>query len=270
MMVVTRIPELRRTLADRRRAGPIGLVPTMGALHAGHASLFGQARAECATVVASVFVNPRQFNDAADLAAYPRQEARDAELSGAAGVDIFFAPKADDIYPAGHATVVEVGGPAFGLEGDYRPGHFAGVATVCVILFNLVGPDAVYFGQKDAQQVAVIRQVVRDLGMPVDVRVGPTVREADGLALSSRNARLAPEDRRRAAAIPRALRAAVEARRAGSDPVKAARGALSDLETEYVGLTVLEGQTTLVVAVRAGGVRLIDNVPLDAPALAGL
>ena len=270
MKTVGRVADLRAALAPIRAAGRVGFVPTMGALHEGHTSLFRQARAECATVVASVFVNPRQFDDPSDLAAYPRQEARDERLALEAGVDILFVPPVSEIYPDGHVTVVQVGGPALGFEGARRPGHFTGVATVCAVLFNMVEPDEAWFGQKDAQQVAVVRQLVRDLALDLEIRVGPTARDADGLALSSRNARLSPDERRRAAAIPRALRAAVEADRAGRDPAGAARRALDGLEVEYADVADFDGHRTLVVAVRAGGVRLIDNVPLDAPDLAGL
>jgi pantoate--beta-alanine ligase len=270
MKTVGRVADLRAALAPIRAAGRVGFVPTMGALHEGHISLFRQARAECATVVASVFVNPRQFDDPSDLAAYPRQEARDERLALEAGVDILFVPPVSEIYPDGHVTVVQVSGPALGFEGARRPGHFTGVATVCAVLFNMVEPDAAWFGQKDAQQVAVVRQLVRDLALDLEIRVGPTARDADGLALSSRNARLSPDERRRAAAIPQALRAAVEADRAGRDPAGAARRALDGLEVEYADVADFDGHRTLVVAVRAGGVRLIDNVRLDAPDLAGL
>jgi pantoate--beta-alanine ligase len=270
MMTVGRVADLRAALAPRRAAGRLGFVPTMGALHEGHLSLFRLARAECATVVVSVFVNPKQFNDPSDLADYPRQEADDERLALDAGVDVLFVPPVSEIYPEGHATTIEVGGAARGFEGERRPGHFAGVATVCAVLFNIVEPDAAWFGQKDAQQLAVIRQLVRDLALGLEIRVGPTVRDADGLALSSRNLRLSPHDRRRAAAIPRALRAAVDAHRTGLDPAGAARRALEGLEVEYADVADFAGQPTLVVAVRAGAVRLIDNVPLDAPALAGL
>jgi pantoate--beta-alanine ligase len=270
MITVERVADLRAALGARRAAGAVGFVPTMGALHHGHVRLFERARGESATVVASVFVNPLQFNDPSDLAAYPRQVARDASVATAAGIDVLFVPPAEEVYPAGHSTVVEIGGAALGFEGDLRPGHFSGVATVCLVLFNMVKPDVAYFGQKDAQQVAVIRQLVRDLALDLEVRVGPTVRDDDGVALSSRNARLSPDDRRRARAIPLALRAAVDARRAGVDPVRAARQALTGLDIEYADLADFAGEQTLVVAVRVGPVRLIDNVPLDAPALAGL
>jgi pantoate--beta-alanine ligase len=270
MITVGGIADLRAVLASMRAGGTVGFVPTMGALHDGHVGLFVQARAESATVVASIFVNPKQFNDPSDLAAYPRQQARDASIAVKAGIDVLFVPPVEEIYPDGHATVIDIGGAASGFEGDRRPGHFSGVATVCLALFNIVKPDVAYFGQKDAQQVAVIRQLVRDLALDLEVRVGPTVRDDDGVALSSRNARLSPDDRRRAQVIPQALRASVAAHRAGGDPVAAAREALAGLEVEYADVADFGGRKTLVVAVRVGAVRLIDNVPLDAPALAGL
>jgi len=248
----------------------VGFVPTMGALHAGHAALLQVARNECDRVVVSVFVNPAQFNDPADLAAYPRTEERDAALVEQAGADVLFLPSADEIYPAGFATSIQVGGPALGFEGEHRPGHFAGVATVCVKLFDIVQPDVAFFGQKDAQQVAVIQQVVRDLHLPLRIAVGPTVRDADGVALSSRNARLSADERARARAIPAALRAAIAAHRAGRDPVAAAREALTGLAVQYVALASFSGDPTLVVAVNAGRTRLIDNVPIDHPERAGL
>ncbi|MGH3073070.1 MAG: pantoate--beta-alanine ligase, partial [Gaiellaceae bacterium] len=184
---------------------PVGLVPTMGALHAGHEALIRAAAAENDVVVVSLFVNPAQFDEGSDLAAYPRDEARDAGLAAAAGADLLFAPAADEIYPGGFQTWVEVEELSRGLEGEYRPGHFRGVATVCLKLFNIVRPQRAYFGQKDAQQLAVIRRLVRDLNLDVEVRSVPTVRDPDGLALSSRNARLSPAERRAALALPRAL-----------------------------------------------------------------
>ena len=250
--------------------GAVGFVPTMGALHEGHAALFDAARRGSATLVASLFVNPRQFNDRRDLEAYPRDEAGDAALARAHGVDLLFAPGETEIYPDGDATVVSVGGAAEGFEGAARPGHFAGVATVCLKLFEIVRPDAVFFGQKDAQQVAVIQQLVRDLHLPIDVRVVPTVRDRDGVAWSSRNARLTPAERRRAVALPQALRAAVAAHELGRDPVAAARAALDGLDVDYAELATFHGDPTLVVAVRLGRTRLIDNVPLRDPARAGL
>jgi pantoate--beta-alanine ligase len=231
--VLRSIGELRRArgvvAVDRR----VGFVPTMGALHAGHGALFTAARGECDAVAASIFVNPAQFNDPRDFAAYPRTEAADEALARTAGVDWLFVPPAEAIYPRGHATAITLGGAARGFEGDHRPGHFDGVALVCVKLFHLVEPDVVYFGQKDAQQVAVVRQVVRDLDLPIELA---------GLA----------------------------AWRDGRDAAAAARAALTSLEIDYVAVADFEGEPTLVLAVRAGETRLIDNVPLNQPELAGL
>lgn len=274
MIVARTLQALRDALDDRAAAAATprrrAFVPTMGALHAGHRRLFDVARADAATVVASIFVNPRQFNDPADLAAYPRPEAEDMALARAAGIDVLFVPGAAEIYAADDVTRVTVAGPAHGFEGAFRPGHFDGVATVCLKLFLMVRPDVAYFGQKDAQQVAVVRQLVRDLRLELDIRVVPTVREPDGVALSSRNARLSPAEHAHAVAVPRALRAAVRAHRAGTDPVAAARAELADLQVEYVDIAHFDGAPTLVVAVHVGGTRLIDNVPLDDPALAGI
>lgn len=263
------VDELRAMLAPAR-SGIVGLVPTMGALHRGHTSLFEVARRECDVVVASIFVNPTQFNDPADLAAYPRDEARDAALAEAAGVDIFFAPAVDEVYRPRHSTRVVVSGPAVGFEGEHRPGHFDGVATVCAKLFLMVQPARTYFGQKDAQQVAVIRQMVGDLNLPVAIVVAPTVRDADGLALSSRNARLSADERRRAVCIPRALRRGVDAYRNGGDPADAALLELAGVDVEYAAVATFHGIDTLVVAARVGATRLIDNVPLGDPQAAGL
>jgi pantoate--beta-alanine ligase len=270
MRWVWTVPELRAALSQAKGGKRVGFVPTMGALHAGHVSLFRVARAECDIVVSSIFVNPAQFNDAADLAAYPRQEDRDGELAADAGVDVLFVPAVAEVYRPDHATDIHVGGAAMGFEGDHRPGHFDGVALVCLKLFHMVAPDAAYFGQKDAQQVAVIRQVVRDLNLRLDIRVVPTVRDQQGLALSSRNARLSASDHARALAIPRALRAGLAASRRGDDPVPAARAELSGLEVEYAAVAEFEGDPTLVIAARVGGTRLIDNVPLRRPDAAGL
>jgi pantoate--beta-alanine ligase len=248
-----------RTIAEARGllAGEIGLVPTMGALHDGHRSLFDAARAENELVVASLFVNAAQFGEQADLAAYPRDEERDAQLAQDAGVDVLFAPAADEVYPAGFGTWVDVGD--VGAEGEARAGHFRGVATVCVKLFNIVRPRRAYFGQKDAQQAIVIRRVVRDLNLPVQIRVLPTVRDEDGLALSSRNARLSPEERERALMLPRALREA----RTSLDPEASVRSMLDGLDPEYVERVRLDGATLLTAAVRVGHTRLIDNVILE-------
>jgi pantoate--beta-alanine ligase len=254
MDTVRTIAELRRALAPMRDGRRIGLVPTMGALHEGHLALIAAARSECDSVAATVFVNPAQFGDAADHAAYPRDLHRDAAVAGRAGVDLHFGPAVDDLYPPGFATWVVPGGAAEGLEEAHRPGHFRGVATVCVKLFALVRPDVAYFGRKDAQQLAVIKQVVRDLDLGVEIRAVPTVRDADGLALSSRNTRLSPAERERALAIPRALatRDAENARE-----VLAAAG----IEPDYVAVADLDGPT-LAVAARVGSTRLIDNVSL--------
>jgi pantoate--beta-alanine ligase len=267
--MVHTVSELRVVLAGLHRSGRLALVPTMGALHEGHMRLMRLARAECDAVAVSIFVNPTQFNDPADLAAYPRQEARDAAMAAEAGIDVLFVPPADEVYKPGHATSMTVKGAALGFEGDRRRGHFDGVALVCTKLFSMVQPHVAYFGQKDAQQVAVIRQVVRDLNLPLEIRVVPTVRDEHGLALSSRNARLSPAERVVAQAIPRALRAGMAAHRRGADPVAAARQALGDLLPEYLAVAVFDGVPTLVVAARVGATRLIDNVPLGHPDLSG-
>ena len=268
MKIVRTIAETRELLLPgegrpRRSAHDVvGLVPTMGALHAGHVALFEAARRECAVVVATIFVNPLQFGDPTDLARYPRTESHDARLAEAAGVDVLFAPTEQEMYPTGHATWVAVEGAAEGLEGAFRPGHFRGVATVCTKLFAIIEPDVAYFGQKDAQQVAVLDQVVRDLNLNLEIRVVPTVRDPDGLAVSSRNTRLSSEERARALAIPRALDAGLAAFRAGRDPIAAARGLLVGLDVEYVEVATFRGQATLAIAARAGRTRLIDNVLL--------
>ena len=244
-----------RTIAELETAPGTGLVPTMGAFHDGHRALFRAARAENDRVVVSLYVNPTQFDERADLAAYPRDEARDLESAEAEGVDVVFAP--GELYPDGFATwvVPEV----TGAEGAARAGHFRGVATVCVKLFNLVRPERAYFGQKDAQQAAVIRRLVRDLNVPIEIRVVATVRDADGLALSSRNVRLSPAERERALGLPRALASA-----AGEpDPVAAARASLNGLEPEYVELLDLDDAKLLAAAIRVGSTRLIDNVLLE-------
>jgi pantoate--beta-alanine ligase len=257
--------EVRETLDPRRATSRIGLVPTMGAFHDGHVALFRVARRMADVVVVSSFVNPAQFGDPADLLAYPRDEVRDARMAENEGVDVLFAPAVDEIYPPGFATWIDVEGAARGLEGDFRPGHFRGVATVCAKLFAIVQPHVACFGQKDAQQVAVVTQVVRDLNLNLAIEVVPTVRDTDGLALSSRNVRLSPEERKRALAIPRALAAAQAAYRSGADPLPAARAALAGIETEYVEVADLGGRQTLAIAVRVGRTRLIDNVVLGDP-----
>jgi pantoate--beta-alanine ligase len=274
--------ELRAALAPiRREGGSIGLVPTMGALHEGHLSLLRAARAECDAVVMSLFVNPAQFGPGEDLDRYPRDEERDLRLAAEAGVDFVYAPPVEEVYPDGFATRVEVGGEITGvLDGDpARRGrdHFRGVTTVVAKLFNSVGPDVAYFGQKDAQQVAVIRRMVRDLDIPVRIEAMPTVREDDGLAMSSRNAYLDPRAREQAAALSRALRAAEAS--AGAAGLEAALDAAeaelraAGIEPEYLEARDAESLSAvdrlgdrpvlIAVAARVGGARLIDNVLID-------
>lgn len=256
-----------RAALEPLRSGSIGLVPTMGALHAGHVALMEAARRECDTVVTSIFVNPAQFDDPADLEAYRIDTEADAATAEAAGVDLLFVPTQEEMYPEGFQTWVDVEKLSRGLEGDRRPGHFRAVATICAKLFTIVRPDRAYFGEKDAQQAAVIDRLVRDLALELEVRVIPTVRDRDGLALSSRNARLSAEERAAAGAIPRALSAGKLAYRRGEDPVAATRTALADeplLEPEYVEVARLDGSAPLLTAaVRAGATRLIDNVVLE-------
>ena len=261
------------------RGRTIGLVPTMGALHEGHLSLVAAARADCDVVVVSLFVNPAQFNENADLERYPRDEQRDLELAAAAEVDFLFAPSAEDVYPPGFSTSIEVLGLTDRLEGAVRgAAHFRGVTTVVAKLLNIVAPDVAYFGQKDAQQAIVIRRMVADLNMDVRIETCPTVRDGDGLAMSSRNARLSEQERARALAIPRALAAAAEAVAGGERSAEAliatAREAMSasHVEPEYVALVHpqtlepierLEWPALLAIAARVGSSRLIDNVILD-------
>src|SRR5689334_4313461 len=271
--------ELRAALASARREGrSIGLVPTMGYLHEGHLSLLRAARAECDLVVMSLFVNPTQFGPGEDLDRYPRDEERDLRLAAEAGADVVYAPPVEEVYPEGFSTRVEVeGGLVSVLDGDPRrrgPGHFRGVTTVVAKLFNSVQPDVAYFGQKDAQQAVVIRRMARDLDFPVRIEVLPTVREPDGLAMSSRNAYLGPEERERAAALSRALRAAEEtAPTTGLEAaLDAARAELraAGVEPEYLEardaedltpVAELSGRPVLIaLAARVGGTRLIDNV----------
>jgi pantoate--beta-alanine ligase len=245
-----------RTIAELTfPTGTRGLVATMGAFHAGHVSLFEAARAENDVVVVSLFVNPAQFGSAEDLARYPRDEERDARVAADAGVDVLFVPDAGELYPSGYQTWVEVEELGRVLEGEFRPGHFRGVATVCCKLFNLVRPQRAYFGQKDAQQVAVVKQMVRDLDLDVEIRVVPTVRDDDGLALSSRNTYLSPNERAAALALPRAL--------ATKDPQRARELLTGNgLAVDYVEVAEFEPRV-LAAAVRVGDTRLIDNVVLE-------
>lgn len=263
MKVVRGKDELRSAL-EPLRSGRIGLVPTMGAFHEGHLALLRAARKECDTVVCSLFVNPAQFGQSEDLERYPRDEARDLELAQAEGADFLFAPSAEEMYPQGFQTSVEPERLSLELEGVLRPSHFRGVATICTKLFNIVRPDAVYFGAKDAQQVAVIERVVHDLDLELDIRSVETVRDPDGLALSSRNVYLSPTERNIALALPRALALGAEASRDGGDPVAAARAALDEepgLKTQYVAVADY-GEPRLLAAVQIGKTRLIDNVSL--------
>ena len=265
MRTVRTVVEMRATLEESRRAeDSIGLVPTMGALHAGHVALLRAARAANDVVVMSLFVNPSQFDAADDLARYPRTEEADLEVAESEGVDVVFAPSVDELYPTAFDTWVEPGTLATILEGAARPGHFRGVATVCAKLFAIARPTVAYFGQKDAQQVAVIRRVVADLDLDLSVEAVSTVRDPDGLALSSRNRFLSPAERQAALALPRSLEAGREAAEAGGDPVGTARRVLDDeraLSVDYLALADFD-VPTLVAAVRIGGTRLIDNVRL--------
>jgi len=276
MRTVRTVGELRAALADTRcERRSIALVPTMGAFHDGHVSLIRRAREECDLVVVSLFVNPAQFNEAADLDAYPRDEGRDAELAEANGADLLFAPPLEEMYPPGFATTVSVAGLTEILEGAHRGrGHFDGVATIVTKLLNIVMPDVAYFGQKDAQQAVVIERLVRDLDIPVKIRVCPTVRDSDGLALSSRNGRLSRDERARATSLNRALQTIEDVIAAGErDPVAARARALTELtssgvEPEYIELVApdtltpvarIEDGVLAVVAARIGATRLIDN-----------
>jgi pantoate--beta-alanine ligase len=268
--------ELGRVLANVAR--PLGLVPTMGWLHAGHRALMQQARAESATTVVSIFVNPRQFGDPKDLDQYPRDETRDLAICEAENVDLVFAPPVQEIYPPGSDTSVHVGAIAGPLEGTARPGHFDGVATVVAILFNVVGAERAYFGQKDAQQVLVVRQMAADLAIPTEVIACPTVREGDGLALSSRNVHLSKEERAAAPVLHRALLAAREQWAGGSRSGDELRARMREVLAseplavpDYVSvanaatleeLDRIEGPALLSLAVRFGSTRLIDNEPI--------
>ena len=274
--VVRTRAELRAALGDAPR--PVGLVPTMGWLHDGHRSLIRRSRADMATTVVTIFVNPRQFNAADDFGRYPRNEDRDVSICADEGVDLVWAPSVDDVYPAGFDTTVSVGRIALPLEGAARPGHFDGVVTVVAILFALVGAERAYFGQKDAQQVMVIDRMTRDLALPTEVVPCPTVREPDGLALSSRNVHLTPAERAAAPVLHRALLAGRDAWARGERTAAELRAIVRSIiaaetlaEIDYVscadGATLDEvdtiaGPTLLSVAVRFGSTRLIDNEPL--------
>jgi pantoate--beta-alanine ligase len=283
MRTVRTVADVRAAVRDARSQGAsVGLVPTMGALHDGHLSLIRRARGENGLVVVSLFVNPTQFGPNEDLASYPRDEARDSELAAAAGADILFAPPVDEVYPRGFSTTIHIAGITDVLDGAHRGAHhFDGVATVVTKLFQMVAPDAAYFGQKDAQQVLVIRRLVRDLDMPVRIVACPIVREPDGLAMSSRNVYLDPAAREQAAALNRALEAAeavVRSGETGADAVIAAARevlARAGIEPEYLELRSpddlaeldhVDGGALLAVAAQVGKARLIDNRILEATA----
>jgi pantoate--beta-alanine ligase len=285
MRTIRTVVELREALAPERRAGRgIGLVPTMGAFHEGHLALMRRARDDCDVVVVSLFVNPAQFVAGEDLEAYPRDELHDVGLARKCGVDLFFAPPSEEVYPDSFATTVSVGGLTSVLCGDPSrrgPEHFAGVTTVVTKLLNMVQPDVAYFGQKDAQQALVVRKLIRDLDMPVRIEVCPTVRDPDGLALSSRNAYLSDAERERALSLSRALRAAERAVAAGTLDAAAVLAAAqaeldeSGVEPEYLELRSttdlspverVNGSTLLAVAARVGKARLIDNTVLGGSA----
>jgi pantoate--beta-alanine ligase len=280
MKTLRTIAEVRAHVAAARRAGrSVGLVPTMGAFHAGHEALMHAARAACDEVLVSLFVNPAQFEEASDLHAYPRTEAEDAAIAAALGVDALFAPPVSEIYPDGFATSIHVAGLSGVLEGAERgAAHFDGVCTVVCKLFNIVAPDVAFFGQKDAQQVVVIRRMVRDLDLPVRLQIVPTVREPDGLALSSRNTRLGEAHRERAVALRHGLEAAQAQIEAGAtDPRDAEAAGLASMaaagvEPEYFAVVdpdslervqQVDGRVLVVVAARVGPARLIDNVLID-------
>jgi pantoate--beta-alanine ligase len=280
MRTVRTVDGLRATLAPARSDGlRIGLVPTMGALHEGHLSLIRRAREQCDRVVVSLFVNPAQFSERSDLERYPRRERDDAELAAGAGADVLFAPSVEEVYPPGFATAVEVLGVTERLEGESRGAeHFRGVATVVTKLLCMALPDVAYFGQKDAQQVVVIRRLVADLNLPVRIEAIPTVREPDGLAMSSRNALLDADERARALALPAALNAARElaarGERSAGALLDAAREAMCpfDVAPEYIALVdpdtlepieMLAGEALMAIAARIGAVRLIDNATLQ-------
>ena len=273
MKIVTTLPELRT--ARRTLTGPVGFIPTMGYLHGGHISLVQAARAECASVVASLFVNPAQFGPNDDLAKYPRDLPHDLALLEAAGVDLVWTPTPEIIYPSGFQTWVEVEGLTLPLEGEVRPGHFRGVTTVVAKLFNAVGPDKAYFGQKDAQQAVVIQRMTKDLDFPIDIVVCPTLREADGLAMSSRNTYLNPKERQAATVLFRGLAAAKSAFNSGERDAEKLRAIIRETvnaeplaRLQYVScaddytleeLETVQGKALLSMAIYVGETRLIDN-----------
>lgn len=282
MILLRTVDALREGVASARAGGlTIGLVPTMGAFHEGHLSLMRRARSRCGFVVVSLFVNPAQFNDPSDLDRYPRDEARDAELASSAGADVLFVPPVGEVYPPGFSTRVEVAELSEPLEGAVRgPAHFRGVSTVVAKLFNMAQPDVAFFGQKDAQQALLVRRMVRDLDFPIEVEVCPTVREPDGLAMSSRNALLDPQSRRRAVALSRALSTVAAAVESGERDVARALApgeqqlATAGIVPEYFAavsagtlapVNRIDGEALVVLAARVGGVRLIDNALVRSP-----
>ena len=274
--VITTRAQIREAVLNARVDGrTVGFVPTMGALHEGHLTLVDAARAECNLVVASVFVNPTQFAPHEDYQKYPRDLDRDLKLLGARGCEVVFAPSVEEMYPAGHGTSIDVGAVAQPFEGEVRPSHFQGVATVVMKLFQLVPANRAYFGQKDYQQTLVVRQMVADLNVPIEVRVCPTVREPDGLAMSSRNAYLSPDERRQALMIPHSLRLAESLVAAGVRDVAAIRAQMAALIEQVSGVTIeyitlvadgtvtpvteILGPTIIAIAAKVGRTRLIDN-----------
>ncbi len=278
MQTVRQLPELRNAISGFRAAGErVAFVPTMGALHAGHLALVAEAKLAADRVVVSIFVNPKQFGPNEDLAKYPRKEQVDSRLLSDAGVDLLWLPPVEVMYPEGHSTNITVSGVSEPLDGATRPGHFDGVATVVTKLFNQVKPDIALFGEKDFQQLAVIRRMVADLDFDIDVRGVPTQRDDDGLALSSRNVYLMPEDRAAAVALPRALGVAAKAIEKGEDAAAALATVRTSLEAagfeidyveladaETLGAPVAGKPRRLLAAARIGGTRLIDNIPVEA------
>jgi pantoate--beta-alanine ligase len=276
-LVITNGAEIQRVVMGHRRAGRrVGLVPTMGALHEGHLSLVDASRAECDVTVATIFVNPTQFGPAEDLSRYPRDLDADWKLLGGRGCDLVFAPGVEEMYPPGHTTWVDVGPLGQVLEGEFRPTHFRGVATVVLKLFQLVPADRAYFGRKDYQQTLVVRRMVEDLNVPIDVRVCPIVREPDGLAMSSRNAYLTADERQRAKSLSQAMRLAERLAAGGQRDVAAIRkemeqeiGRAGGVEVQYIAFVAdgtvtpvekIAGPTTVAIAAQVGGTRLIDNL----------